>query len=504
LAVVGGRIGVQPFLGGHGRIVLLHNGEVYNYKQLRSSLEAQYTFASHTDSEVLAHLIGDLYDGDLTEAVEGALARCDGVYAIAVTDGQEVVIGRDLVGVRQLYVGRKGPLFCFSSEKKALWALGIQAGIERLLPGQLITASPAGTSAKRLEPATLIPDEVSITDANEALSRYRISLETAVAKRIQDQERVGVIFSGGIDSVLIAQVAVRMGANVTCYSAGYTGASDLYHAHLIAGDLGMSLRTVGLVMEEIEELIPSIIGVIEDHSLGQVETAVPVFAAVQAAHREGQRVLLSGQGADELFGGYPWYRAIVEQEGYAEFQRRMKSDLLHLYKETLEREDKITMSHSIELRVPYLDLQVITTAMSMAPQLKVTGAQDTLGKHVHRELARTLDIPRDMAVRPKEAAQHGAGIHDLLDTLATSRGFSAQLTKQIGYSAQATLEERLGSSARYGYLYGQTDLWADRDHVQLYLDTIAYRHGLLSPAAMKGLQGFIEAAEEAGARVTLP
>jgi asparagine synthase (glutamine-hydrolysing) len=201
--------------------------------------------------------------------------------------------------------------------------------------------------------------------------------------------------------------------------------------------------------------------------------------------------LLTGQAADELFGGYPWYRVIVEREGYAQFQFRMQDDLLQLYKETLEREDKITMAHSIELRVPYLDPDVITTAMSIAPQLKVLGGDDVLGKHVHRELAVEMGIPEEWAMRPKEAAQHGAGTHDLLDGLARRYGFSPQVAERVGYSVQDNVAEQLGSSARYGYRYSDPQMWEPQDHVQLFLDWVAYQNNLLNEADRATTEEFL-------------
>lgn len=491
LAVVGGPVGAQPFVCEDGPVTLLHNGEIYNYQEIRPSLEEKHQFTTRTDSEVLAHLVGELYDGDLTKAVEGALERCDGVYAVAVTDGREVVIARDIVGVRQLYLAQDGPIFAFASEKKALWALGLDTGVERLLPGQIITVSPGGTSVRRREPSSLLPDTVAIDEERQAMNAYREALEEAMAKRIQNQDRVGIIFSGGIDSLLVAHVAKRLGANIACYAAGSEHSSDLRYAKTMAEGLGMELRPISLTEDRMMELTPEIIGVIEDRSFGQVEVALPVFAAIREASADGQLVLLTGQGADELFGGYPWYRAIVEREGYDEFHFRMQDDLLHLYKETLEREDKMTMAHSIELRVPFLDPAVIRTAMSIAPQLKIRGAEDRTGKHVHRELAVELGIPKEWAMRPKEAAQHGAGIHDIFDTLARRHGFAPEVAKRLGYSSLTSLDEQLGSSARYGYRYGDHGMWGAQDHVQLFLDWVASENGLLNGGEQKKIEGFL-------------
>ena len=107
-----------------------------------------------------------------------------------------------------------------------------------------------------------------------------------------------------------------------------------------------------LSQSEIEYMLPKIIHTIEDNNVGQVEVAIPVYVSAELAHDDGIKVVFSGQGADELFGGYSWYPKIVEKLGYSQLQTHMREDLLLLYKETLEREDKITMAHSIEMREP--------------------------------------------------------------------------------------------------------------------------------------------------------
>ncbi|MBI2860538.1 MAG: hypothetical protein HYX91_03405 [Chloroflexi bacterium] len=477
LAVTGGLVGAQPFLGGHGDVAVLHNGEVYNYEKLRGPLEEKYRFTSATDSEVLAHLIGSYYEGDLTSALEAALHQCDGVYAVACTDGNEVALARDKIGVRQLYLGQQGNLFAFSSEKKPLWALGIES-IDRLLPDHTITISFDGIDVKKRN-GDFMPDKATIFDPDEAAEAYGGALEDAILKRINNQDRVGVIFSGGIDSLLIAHMAQRLGAEVTCYASGHDGSSDLDCARTTADSMGLDLRAVRLSDDSVMALLPEIIRVIEDRSVTQVEVAIPIFAAVREAQQNGELVLLTGQGADELFGGYPWYRVIVEQEGYQQLQYRMQDDLLHLYKETLEREDKITMAHSMELRVPYLDPAVIDVAMSIAPEIKVLDSSDTLAKHAHRELAIELGIDREWAMRPKESAQHGAGAHELLQRLAARQGFHEETALKVGYLAAENMTEELGSSVRYGYKYCTPEMWARQDHVQLFLDWVAYHNDLL-------------------------
>lgn len=151
------------------------------------------------------------------------------------------------------------------------------------------------------------------------------------------------------------------------------------------------------------------------------------------AHEDGLKVMLTGQGADELFAGYPWYRTIVEKDGYNSLKRYMVGDVLNLYRETLEREDKITMVNAVELRVPYLDPKVIKIAMQIDDKLKIRSPKDELEKLIHMELAKRIRIPADLAERPKKAAQHGSGIHEAILVVAQKNGFTEDLVILIRF-----------------------------------------------------------------------
>jgi len=494
LAVVGGQQGQQPFISNDGQIVLLHNGEIYNYKALRTTLEKRCHFATQTDSEVLVHLLSKHYNSDLFGAFNSIVPQLDGVYAIAASDGKDIVIARDLIGVKQLYLGESEKLIAFASEKKALWSLGMRRGIHRLLPGQVVRLSPIRLETTRRKPDFLHAENPAIHEFGEALETYESALQQAVQKRIPDLEQVGLIFSGGVDSALIAAVAKDLGGNMTCYTAGMENAGDIAFARQATAESNIPIRVNELDDQTLEDFVVKAIASIEDRSLGQVEVAIPIIASVELAHQDNQIVLLTGQGADELFGGYSWYHRIVELDGYDEFEFHMWDDLNHLYKETLEREDKIAMAYGIELRVPYLDPQVIKVAFDIDPHLKLRSAKDTTGKYVHRALASAIGIPEEIAWRPKEAAQHGAGIHDRLIILAEEQGFNESVAQQIGYHMDEDLEENLGSSQRYGFKYDDPGHWATQDNVQLWLDNLAYEHGLLSPAEQEHLEPYLAAA----------
>lgn len=475
LAIVGGTCGTQPFTSCNGRFTLEHNGEIYNYKKLRARLEGRHRFSTQTDSEVVAHLLEDHYlvCGDFLESITRTVAELDGIYALAIRDEKTgaVVLVRDRLGVRPMYYSENEHMIAFASERKALWAIGFREPTLRVLPGHALLIESSG-DMQQVRIIGLPKPKVTCRTMDSAISAYEKALIASVEKRTEDVERMGIIFSGGIDSVLAAYIASRMVPEVTCYTCGVEGSSDLEFARQIAGRLNLPLKANELSQERVEQLVPEIIRVIEDSNAGQVEVALPVYGAVELAKKDGIRIMLTGQGADELFGGYGWYSNVAKREGYRKLRARMAEDLSLLYKETLEREDKITMAHSIELREPFLDMEVVSASMAMDLRLNVK-PDDRFGKRVHRRLAQTLGIPEEIAFRVKEAAQHGSGMHDMLDSVARKNGFDeAAITS--GYLRELQSKEKMGSSQRYGYLFEKEHkLWVAEPHVQMYLDSIA-------------------------------
>ena len=477
LAIVGGTCGQQPLRSCDGRLTVEHNGEIYNYKKIRTKLMKRHKFSTQTDSEVIVHMLEEHFvrSSDLLYAIKKTVSQLDGVYAIVIKDEETgtIALVRDKMGVRQLYYGENNSFIAFASERKALWKVGVKECVKRVLPGHAIIIASNGLLQEfQVTHPPVHSRKIVYKTMNSAVHAYKKALLISMKKRTQDFDRVGIIFSGGIDSVIVAWLAKKMVREVICYTGGIRGSSDILFARQIAKKLDLKLRVNELTDDEVEQIIPEIINSIEDTNAGQVEVAVPVYAAVKLAHEDGINVMLTGQGADELFGGYSWYAKVVEKEGYGKLREHMTKDLLLLYKETLEREDKITMAHSIEMREPFLDLGVIKTSMRMDLKLNVRGGDDNFGKHVHRRLAQELGIPRNIAYRVKEAAQHGSGMHNVFNAIARKHGFD-ELAISKQYLGALRSRERIGSSQRYGYLFENERMWTAEPHVQMYLDSIS-------------------------------
>ena len=490
LAIVGGSCGQQPFVSCDKKLVLEHNGEIYNYKEIRKNLSAHHTFTTSTDSEVIVHLLEDHYhktEGNLIEAIKRTVAQLDGIYVLAIREQStgDIVLVRDGIGVRQIYYGESSDFIAFASERKALWKIAMSDQIKRLLPGYaLVISHKDGSSNIR---TTLFPISVNTkksirekysilyTDIDSAVNAYSDTLIESMRKRVSDFKRIGIVFSGGIDSVIVAYLAKQMAPEVVCYTSGIKDSSDILNSLDIAEKLDLKLEVEQMTEFDVENTIPKIINIIEEDNMGQVEVAIPIYGAVKLAHEQGIRVMLTGQGADELFGGYSWYSKIVKKHGYEKIQGYLIEDIKLLYKETLEREDKITMSQSIELREPFLDTNLIDTVLRIDPRLNIQNNgnnYDNLGKRVHRKLAEKLGIPKEIAYRIKEAAQHGSGIHNTLNALAIKNGFTESKVDS-SYLDKLKNRELIGSSQRYGHLFEKEQIWSLEPHIQMYLENIS-------------------------------
>ena len=474
LAIVGGTCGTQPFRSCDGRITLEHNGEIYNYKQLKSEL-GEHKFTTQTDSEVIVHMLEERLKAGagFVDAIKDVVAELDGIYALAIRDEKTgtVALVRDRLGVRPLYYSENDRIVAFASERKGLWAVGFKEPTMRVMPGHAVLITPEGNISRVKVADVPAPRKPVYKTMKSAVGAYEKAFLASMQKRTEDVERIGIIFSGGIDSVLVAYAASKMVPEVVCYTAGMEGSPDIENARVIAKALGLELRVKELTKQDIERLIPEIVDVIEDNNAGQVEVALPIYSAVQLASRQGMRIMLTGQAADELFGGYSWYANVAEKQGFRKLREHMHEDLTLLYKETLEREDKITMAHSVEMREPFLDLGVIGTSMEIDMRLNVR-KNDKFGKWVHRRLAQKLGIPRDIAFRVKEAAQHGSGVHSAIDAIARKHGFDESAVTS-GYLKLLESQERVGSSQRYGYLFEKEQkMWIAEPHVQMYLDSL--------------------------------
>ncbi len=389
----------QPLSNGG---LLSYNGEIYNFREIAERLQ----ITTDSDSEALFALIGK-------KGVEAAVNELDGDYAIAYKKAGKIYLARDPAGVKPLYYGSTGELFAFASEKKALHGIN---EIYRLKPGYMLYYG-AGEFVEK-EVAGFTAGE-RITDENKASKALYSALEIAVRKRILVP--CAVAFSGGLDSSLIAALS----READLYSVGTAGSHDLKQAKKAASMLGLEekLHFHELSTEEVESAVPLVIRAIESTDPGQVSIALPLFFASKDARNGGFRVMLSGQGADELFAGYKRYESL-DARG---LESALRKDLDNIAENNLERDDAVTMANAVELRVPFLDRKVIEVALRIAPELKM---HNGVRKYILR-LAAGRILPPELAFKEKKAAQYSSGIYSALEKLSKKNGYAKEVGRYL-------------------------------------------------------------------------
>ncbi|WP_048058189.1 asparagine synthase (glutamine-hydrolyzing) [Pyrococcus yayanosii] len=401
LAMTGSKDFTQPF---YNDLVLVHNGEIYNHIQLRAYLvERGHSFESDVDSEVILKLLEHLlFDKGLSveEAVRKAMLMLNGDYAVAFFDGQRIYLFRDPLGIRPLYYSPNG---FFASEKKVLWAIGEEAIPVR--PGELVEVAEGGI--KRFQLVNPLSFSGKLFTEERALKGILNVLPHAT--RIRTTKRTGVLFSGGLDSSLIALLAARY-SDITLYAAGTEDSPDIEGARRVADELGLPLKEFIFTREDVEEALPKVAFAIEEPNAVNLAIAIPIYFATLLAREDGVKVLLSGQGADELFGGYAKYLQRPEL---------MERDILEMGERNLARDDKVSMLNGVEVRYPYLDPAVVRVAIRTPLELKI---KEGIRKLILRRAAEQLGLPREVAWKEKKACQYGSRSQKLLEKIAKARG----------------------------------------------------------------------------------
>ncbi|BAW31240.1 MAG TPA: asparagine synthetase B [Methanothermobacter sp.] len=356
-------------------------------------------------SESGCEIILDFLEDHGIKALQIIMDKFDGDYSFAFFDGENIILARDPIGVKPLHYKVGEDFMAFASERKALWGLGIK-DTESLPPGSALINN------KIIKLKKLPEENKKDWDYDLAKEKLAKALKEAVKERVRGLKRVGVLFSGGVDSTLVTFIA-RKYTKPTLYTVGVEGSQDLIFAEKAANELEMNTRTIKVTEEMIRDALRPVITAIEEFNIMKIGVAMPLYFASKAANTDGLQVILAGQGADELFGGYHRHLQIYK-EGGNKLVEAFKADIQNMYHVNLERDDAIAMAASTELRVPFLDREIINIAFNIPIEYKIKGSDDTLRKHILRDLALDMGVPDFIAKRPKKAAQYGSGIDKIL------------------------------------------------------------------------------------------
>lgn len=401
LSIVDVAGGAQPFVARTGDTgstrSLVANGEIYNSPSLRAEL-AGAPFATESDCEVILWLL----EGDLE-----AVGRLHGMYGFALADGDELVLGRDPLGIKPLYVGTLDGGIVFASELKAFPAGS--RDVAALAPGTT-RSSVSGDRRFWTVPEPPIAADGSIS-LDEAARRVRRALEDAVVSHLMADVPVGAFLSGGLDSSAICALMRPRVDEMHTFSVGLEGSPDLSAARLVARHLDTVHHELVLKPDDVAAAVPEIVVGLESFDQDLVRSAVPTWFVSRLA-AEHVKVVLTGEGADELFAGYDYHKDITDPLVLQAEARRSLGELHHV---NLQRVDRMTMAHSLEARVPFLDTNMIDEALALPPTLRLASVGD-IEKTLLRLAVADL-LPDEVVWRDKAQFDEGSGTAELLSSL---------------------------------------------------------------------------------------
>jgi asparagine synthase (glutamine-hydrolysing) len=380
-------------------VTMMCNGEIYNHKKLREEYDLQCK--SNSDCEVILHLYKKF---GFVETVK----KLDGVFAIVLIDREKVYLARDRIGVRPLFFGLSEEKFlAVASVAKVLTTFCIP--IMPFPPGTCVMHKKPMLSSD--QPSTnimeyLYRDIPFIPDirTNNGFNALRSVLVTAVEKRLLSDRPLGCLLSGGLDSSIVATILSKLcGAkNIRTYSIGLEGSPDLYYSKLMADYLGTNHHEVIFTVEEGLKIIPDVIRDIASYDITTIRASVGMYLlAKYISNHTDDKVIFSGEGADEVFCGYLYFHnAPTPEEGEKESLRLIRQ--LHLY--DVLRADRTISHHGLELRVPFLDRQVVDLALSLPAEAKLP--QQGYEKYILRQAFADC-IPPQILWRQKCAFSDG-------------------------------------------------------------------------------------------------
>lgn len=382
-----------------GKANLVFDGKLYRSKQKTLGLDL-YDAGMHRDAFELAAKLVEESDGD---------------FAFAIAEGDGVVAGRDSLGVRPLYHGADSCSVAVASERKALWSVGI-CEAESFPPGNVAIFDR--------ERARFRPLRVLAASGTRKMTLYQASmklqslLRKSVTRRASDVENVAVAFSGGVDSSLLALLTNESGKKVQLVHASLEGQPEVEHARKVAETLKLPILFSLHGLRDLEEVLPKVMYAVETPDPLQVSIAVPVYWVAEKAHEVGCTVILAGQGADELFGGYKRYADMYLKHGGEEVRKVIAEDTLKMYKLNFERDSKVCGAFDVELRLPFATYELAKFALTLPVELLLERSSETLRKLVLRRVAEDVGLPQFVVERPKKAMQYTTGIIGALIRLA--------------------------------------------------------------------------------------
>ena len=437
LSIVDPLSGKQPLVSDDGKIILAANGEIYNHKEIRKEFEGKYNFQTGSDCEAIIPLYKKFREsGDFTLMIE----KLSGIFAFALYDSENDVylVARDEIGVIPLYQGwDKAGRYYVASELKALE--GECQTIEEFPNGHYFYSKdekPVRWYKRKWENFDAVKNNPRATDDKgeiinpSVIEKVRNGLESAVKQQLMSDVPYGVLLSGGLDSSIIAAITQKFSKKriesdskeaawwpqLHSFAIGLEGSPDLIAAQKAADYIGTVHHEVHFTIQEALDALPDVIYHIETYDITTVRASTPMYLLARVIKSMGIKMVLSGEGSDELFGGYLYFhKAPDAKEFHEELVRKMSK--LHLY--DCLRANKSLMAWGVEGRVPFLDKKFIDIAMSLNPSdkmnIRLPDGKQRMEKWILRKAFEDM-LPEEICWRQKEQFSDGVG-YNWIDTL---------------------------------------------------------------------------------------
>ena len=433
LSIVDPQSGKQPLFSPDRKQILAVNGEIYNHRDIRRRYAGSYEFQTGSDCEVILALYRD-------KGID-FLEELNGIFAFALYDEEkdEFLIARDPIGVIPLYIGydADGKVYC-ASELKALE--GYCERYESFLPGHCYS-SRTGKTVRWYKRDWM--DYDAVKDNPASVRSVREGLEDAVRRQLMSDVPYGVLLSGGLDSSVISAIAKKFASRrietdgkkdawwpqLHSFAIGLKGAPDLAKAKEVADHIGTVHHEINYTIQEGLDAVRDVIYFIETYDVTTVRASTPMYLLARVIKSMGIKMVLSGEGADEVFGGYLYFHKAPDAKAFHEETLR-KLSKLYLY--DCLRANKALAAWGVEGRVPFLDKEFLDIAMRLNPAAKMCPGK-TIEKKIVREAFAGM-LPESVLWRQKEQFSDGVG-YSWIDTLKemTSKAVSDE---QMAHAAE--------------------------------------------------------------------
>lgn len=351
---------------------------------------------------------------DLIDATENTARSTDKESSFIIINGETLAAMRDCIGLIPIYFAQDKNIIAISNNRKSLWNIGL-VNVESLHPGSIYYFRK---DVIKKVPRYCFKRKKTTISIDEAVQELQNLLVKSIQKFFFNKEIV-ISFSGGLDSSILAKICKDLGINFRLYCFGVEGSKDIFYAKKSATLLGIPLIVQTITLDSIRKLLPDLIIASEVWEINSLAIALPLFLTARKTRMERFETVLTGQGADELYGGYQRYERVLKENGYETLDRMLFNDISTISFSSLERDLKVGMFHSVNVIFPYLDMRLIDFSINLPPNYKIHKDGGTfVRKFILRKVAQNLNMPSEIVGIPKIAAQYGSGFYKAILKIA--------------------------------------------------------------------------------------